>query len=162
MSYQHFYELDAWKRARQCKTRIYPLLKRFPPYEQYELTSQLRRAVRSIPANISEGHGRRTIKDELNFCIIARGSLSEVLNHLIDARDSGYISKEELLEYKKQWDEIRKVLNGYISYLQSRIPIPKNASATRGVQETEVIYNEHLPGDIEEDDLFHHLGDSTD
>ncbi len=93
MPYQHFYDLSAWKRAREFKLKIYELLARFPVEEKYDLTSQLRRSVRSVPANISEGHGRRTAKDELHFCTIARGSLSESLNHLIDAFDMGYITE---------------------------------------------------------------------
>lgn len=138
MAFGNFYELDVWKRARAFKLKVYPLLKQFPAYEQHELTSQLRRAVRSVPANISEGHGRKTPKDELSFCIIARGSLAETLNHLIDAMDSGYIDKATLLEFKKDWDELRKVLNGYMSHLKSRIPV---TGTSKEIKEVDVAYS---------------------
>jgi four helix bundle protein len=118
--YQSFLELDVWKRGRKLKLQVYEVLPRYPAFEQYELTSQLRRSVRSVPTNVSEGHGRFTFKDQLNFCIIARGSLSETLNHLIDAYDCKYITEPELRAFKQSIDELGKMLNAYISYLKSR------------------------------------------
>ena len=53
------------------------------------MTDQVKRSVRSINANIAEGHGRFTYPDQIHFCIMARGSLSETINHLIDALDEG-------------------------------------------------------------------------
>ena len=77
-------------------------------------------AARSISANIAEGHGRFTYKDQIHFCIQARGSLSETLNHLIDAYDCQYITKEQLTNYKTQVDTVGKLLNGYITYLRKK------------------------------------------
>ena len=117
-SYQSFTELEVWKKARQLKIDIEMLVKTFPIEEKFRLCDQLIRASRSINANISEGHGRFTYKDQIRFCIQARGSLSETLNHLIDAFDCKYISAEILQQYKIKIEEVERLLNGYITYLR--------------------------------------------
>ena len=120
-SYQSFTDLDAWKKARELKNEIFVLTKSFPSEEKFRLTDQIIRSSRSITATISEGHGRYTFKDQLHFCIIARGSLSETLNHLIDAFDCQYIFENELIEFKMKVTEVEKLLNGYITYLKKQI-----------------------------------------
>ncbi len=120
MSYQNFEELDVWKKARQLKNDIFTLVKSFPSEEKYRLTDQLIRSSRSINTQIAEGHGRRTYPDRSRFCVIARGSLSETLNHLIDAFDCSYISKEILTEYRNKITEVEKLLNGYITFLDTK------------------------------------------
>ena len=120
-SHQNFTELDVWKKGRELKKEIEILSKTFPVEEKYRLTDQIIRSARSINANIAEGHGRFTYKDQLHFCIQARGSLSETLNHLIDAFDCTYITKEQLTHYKTAIDEVGKLLNGYITYLRKNL-----------------------------------------
>ena len=120
-SNQSFTDLDVWKKARELKKEIEQLVKTFPPEEKYRLSDQIIRSVRSINGNISEGHGRFTYKDQLHFCIQARGSLSETLNHLIDAFDNGYISLEQLQYFKLKTNEVGRLLNGYINYLRRNI-----------------------------------------
>ena len=61
------------------------------------------------------------IKDQFHFCIMARGSLSETYNYLIDAFDSNYITKEQFGNLKIHIDEVGKLLNGYISFLRKNI-----------------------------------------
>jgi four helix bundle protein len=85
------------------------------------LTDQLIRSVRSINSNIAEGHGCFTFKDQLHFCVQARGSLCETLNHLIDASDGTYINGEQRNHYKNKIDEVGKLLNGYITYLRKNL-----------------------------------------
>src|SRR5688500_9551661 len=96
MGYQNFEELDVWKKARELKMEISQLAKGFPAEEKYELTDQLIRSSRSVNTQIAEGHGRMTWPDRLRFCVIARGSLSETLNHLIDSLDENLIKEEQL------------------------------------------------------------------
>jgi four helix bundle protein len=86
-----------------------------------ERLKQLIRSSRGINSSIEEGHGRYTFKDQLHFCIIARGSLSETYNHLIDAYDSLYITSEQLKYLKYKIEEIQQLLNGYISYLRKNM-----------------------------------------
>ena len=71
-------KIDAWKLADDCAVEVYGITKCFPRDEMYGLTSQLRRAASSVPANIAEGSARDTKRDYLHFLYIARGSLTEV------------------------------------------------------------------------------------
>jgi four helix bundle protein len=121
MSYQNFEDLEVWKKARALKIEIRILTKTFPPEEKFRLCDQLIRSSRSINAQLAEGHGRRTYPDRLRFCIIARGSLTETLNHLIDAHDESYITETVLNEYKSKIAEVEKLLNGYIHYIEKKI-----------------------------------------
>jgi len=120
MGYQSFEELEAWKRARELKNEISELVKGFPAEEKYRLTDQLIRSTRSINTQIAEGHGRNTWPDKIRFCVIARGSLSETLNHLVDAFDEKLVSEEQLNYYRNKITEVEKLLNGYINYLEKR------------------------------------------
>jgi four helix bundle protein len=120
-SHQSFTELEVWKKARVFKNEIFDLVKSFPLEEKYRLADQLIRSSRSVNSNIAEGHGRFTYKDQLHFCVQARGSLSETYNHLIDAFDCNYLRLEQLKIFKTKIDEIERLLNGYISFLRKNI-----------------------------------------
>jgi len=122
--YESFEKLGAWKKARELKNEVFELVKKFPKEEKYRLVDQLIRSTRSVNGRISEGHGRRTFPDRLNFSIQARGSLSETLNHMIDAFDCKYITDEELLYYRMKISDAERPLNGYVSWLESKI-LPK-------------------------------------
>jgi four helix bundle protein len=98
--YQSFEELVVWKKARDFKNEIFQLVKAFPVEEKYRLSDQLIRSSRSISTQIAEGHGKLTNKDKIKYCIQARGSLSETINHLIDAFDCSYINPEQLQYYR--------------------------------------------------------------
>lgn len=119
--YKGFQDLELWQKAREYKMEIYRLIKTFPNDEKFNLTNQLIRSVRSIAANIAEGYGRFTYKDQIHFCIQARGSLYETLNHIIDAYDSKYISIEDKNRCEEKAIILGKYLNGYISWLKSMI-----------------------------------------
>ena len=119
--HRSFTELEVWKKAREFKKEMEALVKTFPTEEKYRLCDQLIRAARSINANIDEGHGRFTYKDQLHFCVQARGSLSEVLNHLFDAIDNNYISEDQFHILKIKYNEVESLLNGYITYLRGKL-----------------------------------------
>jgi four helix bundle protein len=119
-SHKSFTELTLWKKARDLKNELKFLSESFPPEEKYRLTDQLIRSSRSVTSNIAEGHGRYTYKDQIRFCIQARGSLSETLNHLIDAYDCKYISIEKLKEFERKIEEVGKLLNRYITWLREQ------------------------------------------
>jgi four helix bundle protein len=115
-----FEELELWKKARQYKNEIRKLTKTLPAEEKFRLTDQLTRSSRSINAVISEGHGRFTYPDQIHFCVIARGSLTETVNHLIDAFDEGYITSDQLITLKINAKEVERLINGYLIYLRKK------------------------------------------
>jgi len=112
-----FEDLECWKSARELKLFVKEISKKFPSDEKYKLTDQIIRASRSVGANIAEGYGRYTFQENAKFCRDARGSLTETLNHMIDALDENYINQNELDEFRKLYDKCLLILNGYIAYL---------------------------------------------
>jgi len=88
-------KIEAWRLADDLTVAIYEQTRSFPKEEMYGLTSQLRRASYSVPANIVEGSSRESKKDYLHFLYIARGSLSETQYFIHLARRLGYLSSEE-------------------------------------------------------------------
>ncbi|MDQ6757512.1 MAG: four helix bundle protein [Bacteroidota bacterium] len=115
-----FEDLEIWKKARSLKIEISATIKSFPAEEKFRLADQILRSARSIGALIAEGHGRFSYPDQIHFCIQARGSLTETINHLIDALDANYISEIILEDYRIKFKELERMLNGYIIYLRSQ------------------------------------------
>lgn len=114
-------ELEVWKKMRLLKIKIEDIAKTFPNEEKFKLTDQIIRSTRSVNSSIAEGHGRYTFPDRIHFCIIARGSLAETYNHLIDAYDCKYIALEKLTEFNNEINEVEKILNGYINWLREQL-----------------------------------------
>jgi len=117
---QNFEDLESWKLSRLLRNEIAVMVKGFPSEEKYKLTDQLIRASRSVTANIAEGYGRFHYQENIQFCRHSRGSLNEVLDHLICAYDCAYITEVDLKSYREKISHILKLLNGYISYLKKR------------------------------------------
>ena len=115
-----FEDLEVWKKCRQLRIEISEILKRFPIDEKYRLVDQLQRASRSTTANIAEGHGRFHYLDNLKFCRNARGSLNEVLDHLICACDESIITVDQLKHFSEKYGECFRLLNGYIAFLKKK------------------------------------------
>jgi four helix bundle protein len=118
MSFTNFTELEVYKECRLFRKDVSVIVKTFPKEEKFLLSSQLLDAARSITANIAEGFGRFHFQENIQFCRISRGSLTESLEHLITAFDENYISTEKLVEMKAKFDKCLKLLNGYIHYLE--------------------------------------------
>ncbi|MGV3598097.1 MAG: four helix bundle protein [Bacteroidota bacterium] len=114
-----FEELDVWKECRQLRIRISELTMKLPKQEEYRLKDQLLRASSSVTANIAEGYGRFHFQENIQFCRQARGSLSEIKDHLITAVDEGFITNNDLTEFKELVEKCTRMLNGYISYLKA-------------------------------------------
>ncbi len=118
MNFNSFEELEVWKKSRAFRNRITTITKMFPQEEKYRLTDQIIRASRSISANIAEGFGRFNHQENIQFCRIARGSLYETLEHIICAFDESLITEEVYQELRSQFNDVLKLLNGYIAYLK--------------------------------------------
>lgn len=107
-------DLVVWQKAMDLVVTVYRATETFPKAETYGLTSQIRRAVTSIPANISEGQGRRLPKEFIYFLANARGSLWELDTHLESATRVGFLKPETHQELQNQLDEVGRMLNGLI------------------------------------------------
>jgi four helix bundle protein len=87
-TYNHFYELPIYKKCRAFKQKISVIVKtHFPKEEKFLLSAQTLDAVRSITANIAEGFERYHYQENIQFCRQSRGSLAEVMEHIITAYD---------------------------------------------------------------------------
>lgn len=114
MGTNSFQDLTVWQEAHKLVLSIYKLSKQFPKDEQFALTNQIRRAAVSITSNLAEGYGRKTSKDKENFYIMARGSLDEVRNQILIARDLGYIDRSKIIAIEEQTDVVGKLLSGLL------------------------------------------------
>ncbi|MCK4701517.1 MAG: four helix bundle protein [Bacteroidales bacterium] len=115
-----FETLDVWKKGRELRNKISKLTKSFPSEEKYRLTDQMFRASRSVTANITEGQGRYHYQENIQFCRQARGSLYELIDHFYVALDEEYIDNNDFNNYKSDINEVIKILNGYIKYLETK------------------------------------------
>jgi len=109
-----FTDLNVWKEGHKLVLEIYRITKDFPQEEMFGLTMQLRRATVSFTSNIAEGFSRATYKDKANFYSISLGSLSEVQNQLLIAKDIGLISNQQFQELAAKTVSLSKMTNGLI------------------------------------------------
>jgi len=91
-----FTDLDVWKKSREIRIYISDLVKIFPEKEKFRLTDQIIRSSRSIGNNLAEGHGRYNYQDNIRFCVMATGSLSETMDHMLIASDENIINDDIL------------------------------------------------------------------
>lgn len=109
-----FTDLNAWRESHKLAIIIYKTTKTFPKEEVYSLVDQMRRAAISITSNIAEGFGRQTYKEKIQFYYIAQGSLIELKNQLLLARDIEYLSSKHFNEIAEQANCAHKLLQGLI------------------------------------------------
>ena len=109
-----FEDLIVWQKAHQFVLSVYRMSEGFPKNDIYGLTSQLRRAAVSIPANIAEGFKKRTKADKARFMNIAQGSIEECRYYLILIKDLKYGDSSAML---LQLEEVSKILDAYASSL---------------------------------------------
>lgn len=121
MAVQSYQELEVWRRSMDLAVECYGVTRLFPRDELFGLTSQVRRAAASIPANIAEGQGRQSTKEFLNFLGIARGSLKELETHLILSTRVGLLGEEALTPLLQQTAAVGRMLNGLRRSLESRL-----------------------------------------
>jgi four helix bundle protein len=140
--------LQVWQKAmafagKVCN-QILPLL---PIQEKWSLIGQLKRSVQSIPANIAEGYGRFYYQESIRFCYIARGSLEGTYSHISLAHQLEYLGDEEFQSLKNEIQQIRRMLNGYISFLKTSKRGATEPGATISVHD---VSNPYLSEDFSE------------
>lgn len=119
-----FTDLDAWRESHQLVLRIYYCTKSFPEEERYGLTGQLRRAAVSITSNLAEGFSRESYKEKVLFYSMARGSMTELQNQLLIARDVGYMDRKTFDDLASRSVVAHKLVTGLIKSSRGRTRAP--------------------------------------
>lgn len=109
-----FTDLNAWKEAHKLALVIYEITKNFPGEEKYSLVDQMKRCSISISSNIAEGFSRKGKKEKLQLYFTAKGSLTELQNQLLLARDVSYLEKNKFKTIAEQTVIVHKLINGII------------------------------------------------
>ena len=112
-----FQDLRMWQAAHQFVLDVYCTTEDFPKHELFGLTSQLRRAALSIPANIAEGYRRKGKQEKLRFFNISQASLEECRYYLILSKDLNYFNSEKYIILNNKLEDASKALNSYCAKL---------------------------------------------
>ena len=112
METYQFEKLMAWQKAKELAIAVYRLVTKFPQYEQFALSSQVRKAAISVPSNIAEGTGRMSTKEKTHFLEISYGSLLETYCQLQIAVELNYISADDLNAIKPLFFETSRLISG--------------------------------------------------
>jgi len=133
--------LLVWQKAMTFVINVHQqILPSLPLDEKWSLTSQLRRSVQSIPANIAEGYGRYYYQEGIRFCYVARGSLEESFTQISLAHKLGYISQDIFNKFSGDMLDIRRLLNGYIIFLKKSKRGENEPGSTHRIQDDSIQY----------------------
>ena len=151
MTVMNLDKLEVWVRAKDFAVAIYKeVIPRLPASEKNNLADQLKRAASSIPANIAEGHGRYHFLDNVRYCYIARGSLTEVQSHLSLAKELDFLPDEiykRMTAYANQSENnstitspTSSVPNKAKKICQQATPSAKNLNPTFSIFQTKTLF----------------------
>jgi len=116
---RNFRKYQVWELGHQITLDVYKLTTSFPKDEQYGLTSQMRRASSSVPANIAEGCGRESEVEFKRFLVIANDSATELEYFLILIKDLNFVSEKEINNLVGKVDQLKRSLNKLISKINA-------------------------------------------
>jgi four helix bundle protein len=125
-----FTDLITWTEAHKLVIEIYKITKLFPKSEMFGLANQMRRTAVSITTNIAEGFGRYSLREKIRFYYISKGSITELKNQLLIARDVKIMTEKQFEEINMLTSAANKLLQGLISktkellFLSSMIKSP--------------------------------------
>lgn len=114
----NFKKLKIWQNAMSICKEVFAVTKEFPKSELYSLTSQINRAVVSVPSNIAEGSSRSSKKDFKRFLEIALGSLFELQTQIVLANYKDYINNNEINYLEEKIEELQKMISGFMRSLE--------------------------------------------
>jgi len=117
---KNFKELKVWQKSYQLCLELYEITKDFPNEEKYGLSSQLRRAAISIPSNIAEGYGRKTIPDYVRCLYIAYGSTCELETQTLLSGDLNYLKEVDQSTLLEKIKEVERMLMALIKSLENK------------------------------------------
>ena len=118
-------KLDVWRAGIDFVVTVYKATESFPKEEKFGLTSQVRRAAVSVPANIAEGAARRSPKEFVQFISNAQGSASELETELLIAQRLGYLQEGTYREMRNTLDKIGRMLIGLTHHLERKIGVSR-------------------------------------
>lgn len=109
-----FEDLDVFRRAYRLSLEIHRVSHGFPPHEQYGLGDQVRRASKSICANLAEGYGKRSdsVAEFKRFLMMSIGSCDEMRVWLRYCLDLGYIEENTWERWRTEYKDIARMLHG--------------------------------------------------
>lgn len=116
---QNFKTLKVWEKGHALTLDVYRITPRFPKEELYGLTSQIRRASASIPANIAEGCGRAGRAELSRFLLVSMGSASELEYQLLLAHDLKFLNDAEYRKLEGQVVEVKRMLASFVLKLKT-------------------------------------------
>ena len=117
---KNYKELKVWQKAYQLCLALYKMTKDFPTEEKYGLSSQMRRAAISIPSNIAEGYGRKTIPDYVKCLYIAYGSTCELETQTLLSGDLKYLNEDDQNSLLERIKEVERMLMALIKALETK------------------------------------------
>ncbi len=116
-----FKDLNTWQEGHILVLLIYKFTRLFPTDERFGLTSQMRRSAVSITSNISEGFGRFSKKEKVQFYCYANASINELHNQLMIAKDVDFLEQAKFAGVEQQLIRVQKMLWGLIKIITSRV-----------------------------------------
>ena len=111
---QSFTDLHVWQEGHKLVIMVYKTTEMFPKKETYSITDQMRRAASSVTSNIAEGFGRQTYREKLQFYFVAQGSLIELKNFILIAKDVGYLRIPDFKSLVEHANITHQLLQGFI------------------------------------------------
>ncbi|MBE6814546.1 MAG: four helix bundle protein [Ruminococcaceae bacterium] len=126
----HYKDLTAWQKSMELVKEVYCLVKKLPKEETYSLSDQMRRAAVSIPSNIAEGNGRKSLTDYARFLDIARGSEYELETQLQICVMLGYLTEKDTEKAFDLIAQVGKMLHTMINKVLKQAKAQKETSNT--------------------------------
>lgn len=117
---KNYKELNVWQKAYDLCLDIYRITKEFPDEERYGLVAQIRRSAVSVPSNIAEGYGRKSISDYVRFLYVAYGSSCELETQVLLSTDLGYIEGNRAGSVRSSIGEVERMLKALIKSLEAK------------------------------------------
>ena len=120
MGIPSYRDLKVWQTGMDLAEECYLVTRNFPKEELYGLISQIRRASASIPANVAEGHGRKTRKEYIQFLYIAQGSLKELETHLLLSKRVKLGEEKVIDSLLNRCESLGRLLSALIRALENK------------------------------------------
>jgi four helix bundle protein len=118
---ESYQDLRVWQESMDLVVACYEVTKRFPAAELHGMTSQLRRAAVSVPANIAEGHGREGSQEFIRFLRIAQGSLKELETHIMLAARLQFATEAATMGILDDCSRVGRMLRALIRTLEQKV-----------------------------------------